>query len=103
MLACADPGVALPPQAAAEVREATSMVIAEADAAGRAVLSALAASGRQPVAETFLLVRLARLASAADQAVDAARDEDYPGLCRLLLRFDALATAIWTIEQDAFA
>jgi hypothetical protein len=100
MLARTDSGAELPPQAAAEVREATSMVIADAEAAGRAALAA--GSRRQPHAETFLLVRLSRLASAADEAVDAARDADGPRLTRHLRRFDTLTNAIWTIEHDAF-
>jgi hypothetical protein len=102
MLARTDSGAELPPQVAAEVREATSMVIADAEAAGRAVLAAVAGSRRQPQAETFLLVRLSRLASAADEAVDAARDADGPRLCRHLRRFDTLTNALWTIEHDAF-
>jgi hypothetical protein len=103
MLACAEPGAALPPQAAAQVREATSTVVAEAEAAGRAVLATLAGSRRHSVAETFLLVRLARLAGAAEEAINAAREGDCSRLCRHLRRFDALATAIWTVERDALA
>ena len=99
MLSQAEAGVILPRQVTAEVREATNAVIAEAEAAGRDALAAMPGSRRQPEAETFLWVRLARLAGAADDAVSAARRADAPGLRRQLDRFDALTTAIWAVQQ----
>jgi hypothetical protein len=102
MLASAEAGAGLPRQATAEVREATNAVIAEAEAAGGAALAIMAAS-REPEAETFLLVRLNRLAVAADEAVSAARGGDGPRLRRLLHRFDALASAIWAVQHAVYA
>jgi hypothetical protein len=99
MVARAEAEPLLPGPAAAEVREAANVIIAEAEAASRAVLAVIAGSRRQPEAETFLWVRLARLASAADEAVSAARGADTPGLRRNLDRFDALTTAIWAVQH----
>ena len=87
---------------AAEVRDATTAVIAEADAAGRYALAATGGGRREPHAETFLCVRLARLEAAADEAVSAARDGDAPRLSREVRRFDALTSAIWTVERAVF-
>jgi hypothetical protein len=86
-------------QVAAEVRDATNAILAEAEAAIR---TALAATDNRltPATETFLLARLARLADAADEAVDAARGGHAPTLCSRLRRFDELTSAIWTV-QDA--
>ena len=88
-------------QTTAEVREETNAVLVEAEAAGDATLAGVAAR-RQPEAETFLLVRL-RLAAAADEAVSAARGGDGPRLRRQLHRFDALASAIWVVQDAVYA
>ena len=100
MLAGDGVGPAVLRQVTAEVREATNAIIAEAEAASRAALAAMASDRRQSEAETFLLVRLTRLARSADEAVDAARGGDAPGLLRHVVRFNALTAAIWT-GQDA--
>lgn len=92
-------GAALPRQVTGVVRDATNVVLAEVEAAGRAVLAATAAGRRRSEAETFLLVRLTRLARAADEAVDAARGGDAPGLRRRLDRFNALTAAVWAVQQ----
>lgn len=102
MLADGEAGVALPGQMAAEVRETTNTVIAEADACGRAALAASARARGELEAQTFLLVRLARLAQAADQAVTAARTADANGLRRHLHRFDALASAMWAVQHAGY-
>jgi len=99
MVARAEAGALHPRQAADAVREAANAVIAEAEAAARAALDAMAGSRRLPEAETFLWARLARLATAADEAVSAARDADAPGLRRNLDRFDALTAAVWAVQQ----
>jgi hypothetical protein len=103
ILAHGEAAAVLPPGIAAEVRAATNVIIAEAEAAGRAVLAAMAGGRRQSEAETFLWVRLARLAGAADEAVNAARGGDAPGLRRHLGRFDALTSAIWTVQHAVYA
>ena len=59
-----------------EIREATNAIIAEAEAMSRAAVRAIGEHG--PEAETFLWVRITRLAAAADRAAAAARDRDIP-------------------------
>jgi hypothetical protein len=77
-------------------------VIAEAEAAGRAALAAAAGARGELEVETFLWVRLARLAAAADEAVDLARTSDANGLRRHLHRFDDLARAMWTVQRALY-
>jgi hypothetical protein len=102
MLARGEADAALPRQISAEVRDATNAIIAELEAASRAALAAMVGGRRQSEAETFLWVRLARLMGAADEAVDAARGADASGLRRHLGRFDALTSAIWTVQHAVF-
>lgn len=92
-LAGGDPSAALASPVMTEVRHATNVIIAEA-------VTALAATvdGGSAESETFLWVRLARLARAADEAVDAARVADASGLREHLALFNALAAAIWTVH-----
>jgi len=88
-----------PPSArtlAAEVRDGTNAVIAEVEAISRAVL---ASGPREPGRETFLWVRVARLAHAADQAVDAARNGNLRGLRAHMQHFDSLTAAVWTVQN----
>jgi hypothetical protein len=99
MLAQGEAGTPLPRWVVVEVAQATGMVLAEAEAAGRAVLTS-ASVGDHPGDRTFLQVRLDRLAAAANDAIAAARAGDVGEMRRHLLRFDALTSAIWTV-QDA--
>ncbi len=65
--------------------------------------AAIGASKRQePQAETFLWVRVARLAAAADRAVDAARSRDVPGLRAYLDQFDTLTSALWVVQHATY-
>lgn len=102
LLAAGEAGTGLPRWAAAEVREATNAIITEAEAAGRAALAASSGTSGGLAAETFLWVRLARLAQAADQAVSAARTRDANGLRQHLHRFDVLARAMWTVQDSVY-
>jgi len=86
----------------AAVRLETSAILAEAEAAIRATLAATAGS-RKSETETFLLVRLNRLAAAADDAVTAAGGEDGPHLHRHVRRFDALTSAIWAVQHAVYS
>jgi hypothetical protein len=96
MLGLSQDGMALPGRVAAEIRSATNEIIAQTEAMSHAVLRA----GRQePGAETFLWVRVSRLALAADQAVIAARNGDMHGLRTHLHHFDTLTSAIWTVQH----
>jgi hypothetical protein len=85
-----------PARAAAEVGRATSAIMAEARAAGQAALAGR--SCRHAGAETFLCVRLNRLAKAAAEAVTAAQEDDAARLRHYLRRFEAVTSAIWTAE-----
>jgi hypothetical protein len=102
LLTYSDAPATLPRQVSGEVREATNAVIAEAEAAGRAALGGAADSRAGPDDGTFLWVRLARLAEAADEAVRAAHDTDLTGLSRCLNRFEALTTAMWTVQHAVY-
>ena len=99
MLAQGEAGTPLPRWVVVEVAQATGTVLAEAEAAGRAVL---AAAGDQPGAGTFLQVRLDRLAAAARDAITAARAGDHGEMARHLRRFDALTSAIWTVQDAVY-
>jgi hypothetical protein len=100
MLAQGEAGVPLPRWVVVEVAQATGMVLAEAEAAGRAALAAVGLGGNHPGDETFLRVRLDRLAAAADRAIAAARAGDSGEMRAHLRRFGALTSAMWTV-QDA--
>jgi hypothetical protein len=101
MLAQGEAGTPLPRWVIVEVAQATGTVLAEAEAAGRAVLTAGTVSG-QLGAGTFLRVRLDRLAAAAGDAITAARAGDFGEMRRHLRRFDALTSAIWTVQEAVY-
>jgi hypothetical protein len=83
-------------QQAAGIRDTTNAVISQVEAMSRA---ALVAGAHKPGAETFLWVRVTRLAMAADDAVNAARSGDLAALNAHLRHFDTLLTAIWTVQD----
>jgi hypothetical protein len=96
MLTLSQDGIAASGRVAAEIRNATNEIIAEAEAMSRAVLR----TGRQePGSETFLWVRVTRLAQAADQAVVAALNGDIHGLRTHLHHLDTLTSAIFTVQH----
>jgi hypothetical protein len=98
MLARGEAGLGPP---AVEVGEATGAIIAEAEASSRAALAA-GADNSHPGAGTFLRVRLDRLTVAADEAVAAARHGNPADLRLHLLRFEALTSAIWTVQDSLY-
>ena len=100
MLAHNDVGAPMPRWVVVEIARATRAVVAEVEAAGRVVVAAADAWSGHPGGRAFLQVRVDRLAHAADAAVAAARAGDFAAMSRDLSRFDALTTAIWTV-QDA--
>jgi hypothetical protein len=102
VVARAEADAMVPRQLAAEVRDATNAILAEAEAAVRTALAATADRRREPATETFLRARLARLASAAEEAVNAARGGLAPGLRNRLRRFDELTSAIWAVQQAVY-
>jgi len=91
--------VALPLQV---VAEAVGAILAEAEAAARAVGAAAVDSLGGPGAGTFLGVRLNRLAAAADDAITATRTGNPAEICRRLNRFDTLTSAIWTVHRAVY-
>jgi hypothetical protein len=100
LLAGSQEDTVLPPNFAAEIRDATNAVIAEAEA-----MSSTALQGRQqrePQAETFLRVRITRLATVADRAVDVARSRDLPALRAHLDQFDTLTSALWAVQHATY-
>ena len=50
----------------------------------------------------FLRVRLDRLATAASDAIAAARAGDFGEMRRHLCRFDVLTSAIWTVQDAVY-
>ena len=99
MLARGDYG---PMPTAAEVAQATGAIIAEVAAGSLAASSAAGYRQAQPGGGTFLQVRLNRLSAAAEEAIAAARDGNTTLLGRVLLRFEALTTAIWTVQHAMY-
>jgi hypothetical protein len=83
------------------VAEATSAVLAGAHAAGRVGVSAVA-NGQRRAVSAFLDARLGRLAAAAGEAVAAAKDGDLSALRRHLRTFDALTSALWTVQLELY-
>ena len=102
MLAQGEAGVPLPRWVVVEVARGTSTVLAEAEAASRAVLTAVGLGSGHQGDETFFRVRLDRLAAAARDAITAARAEDPGEMGRHLRRFDVLTSAIWTVQDAVY-
>jgi hypothetical protein len=102
MLAQGEAGAVLPRWVVVEIAQATATVLAEAEAAGRATLAAVGVSSGHPREGTFLRVRLDRLATAAEDAIGAARAGNCGEMRRHLLRFDALTSAIWTVQDSLY-
>ena len=90
-----------PSQIVAEVRRATNAILAKAEAAINTALAA-ADRRREPATETFLRARLARLAVAADAAVNAAHGGHAAALRSRLRRFEELTSAIWTVQDAVY-
>src|SRR5271169_5936557 len=102
MLAQGEAGAPLPRWAVVEVAQATNTVLAEIEAAGRAMLTAAGAGSGHPGDGTFLRVRLDRLATAASDAIAAARAGDFGEMRRHLCRFDVLTSAIWAVQDAVY-
>ena len=99
LLAVDSAGAPLPPGAAAEAGQAARAIVAETCAAGQAAVAAVA-EARRGSAAAFLAARQARLAAAADEVVAAAEDGSAAMLSRPLRRFEALTTALWTVQSE---
>jgi len=99
LLAGGGAGARLPPGAAGEVGHAARAIVAETDAAGQAAVAVVAESRRSSAA-VFLAARQARLAAAAEDLVAATAGGSAAALSRPLRRFEALTTALWTVQYD---
>jgi hypothetical protein len=91
-----------PMPTAAEVAQATGVIIAEVGAGSHAASAAAGYRRAGSGTGMFLQVRLDRLSTAAEEAVAAARDGNFAVLSRVLRRFDALTTAIWTVQLAVY-
>ena len=96
------PGTPLPPDATKQVAQATSAILAEAGAAGRAALAAVHDSRPRSANLSLLAARQARLEHAAADAVasarEAARSGNIAALRQRLQRFVVLTSAMWTVQ-----
>jgi hypothetical protein len=101
MLARGEAGTPPPRWVVVEIARATGAILAEAEAAGRAALAAAGGSSNRG-GETFLRVRLDRLAAAAHDAIAAARAGNSAELRSHLRRFDVLTSAIWTVHDAVY-
>jgi hypothetical protein len=101
MLARDEAGTPPPRWMVVEIARATSAILDEAEAAGRAALAAVGGDrGRRD--ETFLRVRLDRLAAAANDTITAARAGNSAELRQHLDRFDVLTSAIWSVHDAVY-
>jgi hypothetical protein len=98
MLVRSEAGMPEPLQIAAEIAEATGAILAGAEAADHAAQ----VDGASSMAGMFLRVRLNRLAAAAEDAITAARAEDYARMRHHLRRFEALTSAMWTVQDEVY-
>lgn len=91
----------LPPDAAQRIADATTAILAESRAGGRAALAA-ADSRHRSRNLSLLAARQARLEHAAEDAMasarEAARGGDLAALRQRLQRFIALTSAMWTVQ-----
>ena len=101
MLARYTPEVSLPWLAVAEVTQATDAILAEVEAAVRAVTGGGPGGTVGPGIGIFLGVRLSRLAAAANDAITAAGAGDFTQLRTHLRRFDTLTSAIWAVQDTS--
>ena len=99
MLARDTPEAPLPWLTVAEVTRATEAILAEVEAAVRAVTGGGPGSPGSPGTGIFLDVRLSRLAAAADDDIAAAWAGDFTQLRRHLSRFETLTSAIWAVQE----
>lgn len=102
MMMTADEGQVPAWRAGAEVIAATGAILAEAQAADREVRTASCGCREGTGPAALLQGRLNRLAAAAGDVINAADRGDHAQMIRHLRRFDALTSAIWTVQQAVF-
>src|SRR5438309_487035 len=92
-------GAAPARQVAAEVTQATAAILAEVAATAQMTAATAAGAQRGQGAAALLEARLARLRAAADATIAAAWEEDAARLRHQVRRFEALITAMWTVQH----
>jgi hypothetical protein len=102
VLVRSEAGMPEPLQIVAEIAEATGAILAGAEAADHAARAAAQVNRASSMAGMFLRVRLNRLAAAAEDAIAAARAEDFARMRHHLRRFEALTSAIWTVQDGVY-
>ena len=98
MLAADVGGTAPPPDFTAQLGELTSAIVAQAEMAGQAVTASMTDRRRAAEVARFLSARLARMATAAQDAIGAAERGDAAVLRLQLRRLEVLDTAMWTVQ-----
>jgi hypothetical protein len=102
MIARSEAGMAQSVRVVAEITEATGAILAGAEAADDAARAAAEVHRGITVAGMFLRVRLDRLAAAAVDAIAAAQVEDFAQMRHHLRRFEALTSAMWTVQDEVY-
>jgi hypothetical protein len=102
MLVRSEAGLPEPLQIVAEIAEATGAILDGAEAADHAARTAAQVNRASSMAGMFLRVRLNRLAAAAEDAIAAARTEDFARMRHHLRRFEALTSAMWTVQDAVY-
>ncbi len=106
MFASALADTPLPPDAVEQVAHATSAILAEARAAGRAALAGITDTRFRLGHLSLLTARQARLEHAAEDAVasarEAAADGNVAALRQRLQRFEVLTSAMWTVQLSVW-
>ncbi|HTT53804.1 MAG TPA: hypothetical protein VMH35_20610 [Streptosporangiaceae bacterium] len=98
MLAAEEAGMVLPAVFAQQLSQVMSAILAEAETTAQAVAASVPDRRRAVEATRFLSARLARMATAAQDAAAAAECGDVGALRRQLHRFETLTTAMWTVQ-----
>jgi hypothetical protein len=102
MIARSEAAMVQPLQIVAEITEATGAILAEAEAADCAARVIAEVTRGITVVGMFLRVRLNRLAAAAEDAIAAAQAEDFARMRHHLRRFEALTSAMWTVQDEVY-
>jgi len=96
MIARSEAAMVQPLQIVAEITEATGAIL---DCAARVIAEVTRGI---TVVGMFLRVRLNRLAAAAEDAIAAAQAEDFARMRHHLRRFEALTSAMWTVQDEVY-
>jgi hypothetical protein len=102
MVVRGEAGTPDPLQIVAQIAEATGAILAGAEAADHAARAAARVNRASSMTGMLVRVRLNRLAAAAEDAIAAARSEDFARMRHHLRRFEALTSAMWTVQDAVY-